>query len=551
MLKMNLQLFAHKKGVGSTKNGRDSESKRLGAKRADGQFVLAGNILYRQRGTHIHPGNNVGKGGDDTLFALVDGVVKFERKGRDRKQVSVYPRAINDPKRRGIQKPCVPDDGACATPYRRCCYMFADRAKVFIKSGKGGDGHVSFRRELYVPNGGPDGGDGGRGGDVIFQVDTGKNTLIDFRHIHKYIAKDGQEGGKRRCHGADADDLIVKVPEGTVIKDFESGKVIADMSGDNKREVILKGGKGGLGNMHFATSTMQVPKYAQPGQPGQELWVQLELKVIADVGLVGYPNVGKSTLLSVVSNAKPEIANYHFTTLNPHLGVVDLGDGAGFVMADIPGLIEGASEGVGLGHSFLRHIERTKVLVHVVDAASVEGRDPLEDIRTIIRELEKYNPKLLERPQVIAANKMDAMYSEEDQNQVLDALKSEFEPKGIRVFPISAVSRQGVKELLWHINDLLKTVDQTPVVFEKEFEIQYQGDRSLPYTVTRADDGAYVVEGPRIEKMLGYTNLDSEKGFDFFQKFLKNTGVLDDLEKAGINEGDTVRMYGLEFDYYK
>ena len=220
-------------------------------------------------------------------------------------------------------------------------------------------------------------------------------------------------------------------------------------------------------------------------------------------------------------------------------------------MADIPGLIEGASEGVGLGHSFLRHIERTKVLVHVVDAASVEGRDPLEDIRTIIRELEKYNPKLLERPQVIAANKMDAMYSEEDQNQVLDALKSEFEPKGIRVFPISAVSRQGVKELLWHINDLLKTVDQTPVVFEKEFEIQYQRDRSLPYTVTRADDGAYVVEGPRIEKMLGYTNLDSEKGFDFFQKFLKNTGVLDDLEKAGINEGDTVRMYGLEFDYYK
>ena len=267
--------------------------------------------------------------------------------------------------------------------------------------------------------------------------------------------------------------------------------------------------------------------------------------------VVGIPNVGKSTLLSVVSNAKPEIANYHFTTLNPHLGVVDLGDGAGFVMADIPGLIEGASEGVGLGHSFLRHIERTKVLVHVVDAASVEGRDPLEDIRTIIRELEKYNPKLLERPQVIAANKMDAMYSEEDQNQVLDALKSEFEPKGIRVFPISAVSRQGVKELLWHINDLLKTVDQTPVVFEKEFEIQYQGDRSLPYTVTRADDGAYVVEGPRIEKMLGYTNLDSEKGFDFFQKFLKNTGVLDDLEKAGINEGDTVRMYGLEFDYYK
>jgi GTPase len=366
--------------------------------------------------------------------------------------------------------------------------MFADRAKVFIKSGKGGDGHVSFRRELYVPNGGPDGGDGGRGGDVIFQVDTGKNTLVDFRHIHKYVAKDGQEGGKRRCHGADADDLIVEVPEGTVIKDFESGKVIADMSGDNKREVILKGGKGGLGNMHFATSTMQVPKYAQPGQPGQELWVTLELKVIADVGLVGFPNVGKSTLLSVVSNARPEIANYHFTTLNPHLGVVDLGDGAGFVMADIPGLIEGASEGVGLGHSFLRHIERTKVLVHVVDGASVEGRDPLEDILTINKELEAYNPDLLKRPQVIAANKMDACYSEDDSNDVIARLKAEFEPKGIKVFPISAVSRQGVKELLWHVNDLLKTVDSAPVVFEKEFEIEYQGDRSLPYTVTRADE---------------------------------------------------------------
>ena len=231
--------------------------------------------------------------------------------------------------------------------------MFADRATIYIRSGKGGDGHVSFRREKYVPDGGPDGGDGGKGGDVIFEVDEGQNTLGDYRHKRKYKAEDGQEGGKKRCHGADGADIILKVPEGTVIKDFESGKVIADMSGDNKREVILKGGKGGLGNMHFATSTMQVPKYAQPGQPGQELWVTLELKVIADVGLVGFPNVGKSTLLSVVSNARPEIANYHFTTLNPHLGVVDLGDGAGFVMADIPGLIEGASEGVGLGHSFL------------------------------------------------------------------------------------------------------------------------------------------------------------------------------------------------------
>ena len=430
--------------------------------------------------------------------------------------------------------------------------MFADRAKVFIKSGKGGDGHVSFRRELYVPNGGPDGGDGGRGGDVIFQVDTGKNTLVDFRHIHKYVAKDGQEGGKRRCHGADGEDLIVKVPEGTVIKDFESGKVIADMSGENRREVILKGGKGGLGNMHFATSTMQVPKYAQPGQPAQELWVQLELKVIADVGLVGFPNVGKSTLLSRVSNARPKIANYHFTTLNPHLGVVDLQDGQGFVMADIPGLIEGASQGIGLGHDFLRHIERTKVLVHVVDAASVEGRDPVEDIRTINAELKAYNPSLLERPQVIAANKGDSIYNtgEEDWEDPVERLKREFEPEGIQVFAISAVTGQGVKELLYHVNDLLKTVDRKPVIFEKEFEYQYQGE-NLPYTVERNEDGIYVVEGPKIEKMLGYTNLDSEKGFQFFQKFLKDSGILAELEEAGIEEGDTVRMYGLEFDYYK
>ena len=431
-------------------------------------------------------------------------------------------------------------------------FMFCDRAKVFIKSGKGGDGHVSFRRELYVPAGGPDGGDGGRGGDIIFQVDDGLNTLSDFRHVRKYIATSGEEGGKRRCHGKDGEDLVIKVPEGTVIKEFETGKVIADMSGENRREVILKGGKGGLGNMHYATSTMQAPKYAQPGQPAQELWVQLELKVIANVGLVGFPNVGKSTLLSRVSNARPKIANYHFTTLDPHLGVVDLGDGAGFVMADIPGLIEGASEGVGLGHDFLRHIERTKVLVHVVDAASTEGRDPVQDIRTILNELKAYNPELLTRPQVIAANKIDAIYTEEGAQNPLDALRREFEPEGIQVFPISGVSGQGVKELLYHINELLKTVDRKPVIFEKEFDLsELNMTSNLPFTVEQDKDGVYVVEGPRIEKMLGYTNLESEKGFDFFQKFLKVNGILTELEKAGIQEGDTVRMYGLVFDYYK
>ena len=427
--------------------------------------------------------------------------------------------------------------------------MFADSAKIFIKSGKGGDGHVSFRRELYVPAGGPDGGDGGKGGDIIFEVDKGLNTLTDFRHVRKYVAKDGEQGGKKRCHGANAENLVIKVPEGTVIKDFESGKVIADMSGEHRREVILKGGKGGLGNMNFATATMQAPKYAQPGQDGQELWVLLELKVIADVGLVGFPNVGKSTLLSRVSNAKPKIANYHFTTLNPHLGVVDLDGGAGFVMADIPGLIEGASEGIGLGHAFLKHIERTKVLIHVVDAAGTEGRDPVEDIRAIEKELEAYNPELCKRPQVIAANKMDAVYSEDE--DPVKRLREEFEPEGISVFPISGVSGQGIKELLYHVYELLQTVDQSPVVFEREFEIKSAGDENLPYTVEKSEDGVYVVEGPRIEKMLGYTNLDSEKGFIFFQNFLKDTGILGELEDAGIQEGDTVRMYGLEFDYYK
>ena len=427
--------------------------------------------------------------------------------------------------------------------------MFADSAKVFIKSGKGGDGHVSFRRELYVAAGGPDGGDGGRGGDIIFEVDDGLNTLTDFRHVRKYVAEDGEQGGKKRCHGANGKDLVIKVPEGTVIKDFESGKVIADMSGDNRREVILKGGKGGLGNMHFATATMQVPKYAQPGQPAQELWIQMELKVIADVGLVGFPNVGKSTLLSRVSNARPKIANYHFTTLNPHLGVVDLNDGQGFVMADIPGLIEGASQGIGLGYSFLKHIERTKVLVHVVDAASTEGRDPVADIRAINAELESYNPELLTRPQVIAANKTDAIYAGEEIDPI-ERLREEFEPEGIKVFPISAVTGKGVKELLYHVNELLKTVDRKPVIFEKEFEYQFQAE-NLPYTVEHPEDVVFVVEGPKIDKMLGYTNLDSEKGFQFFQKFLKDSGILQELEQAGIEEGDTVRMYGLEFDYYK
>ena len=430
--------------------------------------------------------------------------------------------------------------------------MFADRAKIIIRSGKGGDGHVSFRRELYVPNGGPDGGDGGRGGDVIFEVDEGQNTLGEYRHKHKFKAQDGQEGGKKRCHGADGDDIILKVPEGTVIMEAQSHKVIADMSGENRRQIVLKGGRGGKGNQHYATPTMQVPKYAQPGQPAQELEVLLELKVIADVGLVGFPNVGKSTFLSRVTNAQPKIANYHFTTLSPNLGVVDTANG-GFVIADIPGLIEGASEGVGLGHEFLRHIERTRVLVHIVDAASTEGRDPIDDIYKINHELEAYNPEIAARPQLIAANKVDCIFDGDDENPI-DKLKAEFEPKGIKVYPISAVTGQGIKELLFAIKELLLSVPAERIVFEQEFVPEDElFTENLPFTVERLpeDPEIFVVEGPKIEKMLGYTNLDSEKGFAFFQRFLKEGGILEELEKAGIEEGNTVRMYGFDFDYYK
>ena len=422
--------------------------------------------------------------------------------------------------------------------------MFADRATIYVRSGKGGDGHVSFRREKYVP-------DGGRGGDVIFQVDEGLNTLTDFRHIRKYQAQDGEPGGKKNCRGKNGSDIIIKVPAGTVIKEANSGKVITDMSGDNKRIVLLTGGRGGNGNQHYATPTMQAPKYAQPGQPAKELTLQLELKVIADVGLVGFPNVGKSTFLSRVTNARPKIANYHFTTLNPNLGVVDFEDGDGFVIADIPGLIEGASEGVGLGYEFLRHIERTKVMIHMVDAAGSEGRDPIADIYAINKELTAYNEEIAHRPQVIAANKTDLIYDGE--NEIIEKLRKEFEPQGMKVFPISAVSGKGVKELLYYVREELRGLDEKPIVFEQEYfpdEMLLTGDE--PYTVTYDEEtGEYVVEGPRIEKMLGYTNLESEKGFVFFQNFLKENGILQELIDMGIQEGDTVRMYGLSFDYYK
>lgn len=431
--------------------------------------------------------------------------------------------------------------------------MFADRAKIYIKSGKGGDGHVSFRREKYVANGGPDGGDGGDGGSVYFVVDEGLNTLTDFRHIRKYSAGNGEEGGKRNCAGKKGEDIFIKVPAGTVVKEAESGKVITDMSGENTKVMILRGGKGGNGNQHYATSTMQAPKYAQPGQPAMELELILELKVIADVGLVGFPNVGKSTFLSKVTNARPKIANYHFTTLNPNLGVVDLDDAKGFVIADIPGLIEGASEGVGLGYEFLRHIERTKVIVHIVDAASTEGREPIEDIYAINKELEAYNPEIASRPQIIAANKIDVMYMNPDKDDIIERIKNEFEPKGIPVYPISAVSGQGLRELLYAVQNKLDGLDDKPIVFEQEYiPEEHLSIQNEPFTVEYDEEkDEYVVEGPRIEKMLSYTNLESEKGFRFFQNFLKDNDILNKLEELGIEEGDTVRMYGLSFDYYK
>jgi GTP-binding protein len=429
--------------------------------------------------------------------------------------------------------------------------MFADRARIFIRAGKGGDGHVSFRREKYVPDGGPDGGDGGKGGDVIFVVDEGLNTLTDFRHITKYRAQDGEPGGKRNCHGANGADVVLKVPPGTVIKDSETGKVILDMADKKEPVVLLKGGRGGRGNRNYVTSTMQAPKYAQPGQPAKELIVDLELKCIADVGLVGFPSVGKSTFLARVTNARPKIAEYHFTTLTPNLGVVDLGEHNGFVIADIPGIIEGAAEGVGLGLEFLRHIERTKVIIHIVDAASIDGRDPVNDVKIINEELKKYNKDIESRPTVIAANKIDAL-DEIGYETVIEMLKEEFEKDGVKIFPISAVSGKGISELLWYVNDLVKNAPDDVVEFEPEVDLDFHDNPDLPFEVSyNEEDDVYVIEGPRIERMLGYTNLESEKGFEFFQKFLKTNGILAQLEALGIGEGDTVRMYGLEFDYYK
>ena len=428
---------------------------------------------------------------------------------------------------------------------------FVDYVKIYCRSGKGGRGSSHFRREKYIPKGGPDGGDGGRGGHVYLRGNRNYWTLLHLKYERHIMATNGEGGGAKRSFGKDGEDRVIEVPCGTVVYDAETGEFICDVTEDGQKVMLLKGGRGGLGNCHFKTSTNQAPRYAQPGEPAQERMVILQLKLLADVGLVGFPNVGKSTLLSRVTNAQPKIANYHFTTLNPNLGVVDLEGANGFVIADIPGLIEGASEGIGLGHEFLRHIERTKMMIHVVDAAGSEGRDPVDDIHKINAELHAYNAEIASRPQVIAANKIDLIYDDGESENPVERLKKEFEPQGIKVFPISGVTGAGIKELLYYVSTEIEKLDVAPIIFEPEyFPDEELINLDLPYTVEKEDD-MYIVEGPKIEKMLGYTNLDSEKGFAFFQKFLKDTGILEQLEELGIEEGDTVKMYGLQFDYYK
>ena len=419
--------------------------------------------------------------------------------------------------------------------------MFADRAKIIIRSGKGGDGHVSFRRELYVPNGGPDGGDGGRGGDVIFEVDEGLNTLYEYRHRRKFKAEDGEEGGKRRCHGKDGGDIILKVPEGTVIREAESGRVIADMSGENRRQVILKGGRGGAGNQHFATATMQVPKYAQPGQPAQELEVLLELKVIADVGLVGFPNVGKSTLLSRVTNAQPKIANYHFTTLSPNLGVVSYYEKS-FVVADIPGLIEGASQGMGLGHDFLRHIERTRLLVHVVDISGSEERDPIVDFETINNEIFTYDEAMRDVPMVVVANKMDMPNAEENLKKFTDKYGDMY-----TIIPMMTLIHEGVDKLL---ETVVRILDTLPPQEKMQFEpFSYEEADYTSFTIDKLDPDTSEVKGGLIDSLARKVILDEYESFAYFQRVLKQRGVISELRKAGAKDGDTVIVGEIEFDF--
>ena len=423
--------------------------------------------------------------------------------------------------------------------------MFIDKAKIFIKAGKGGNGAISFRREKYVAAGGPDGGDGGRGGNVVFRVELGMTTLMDFKYKRKYAAQNGEDGQRRRRKGKSGDDIIIKVPQGTVVRDVESNRIIADLSTPDKDYVLAKGGNGGWGNDHFATAVRQVPNFAKNGQPGDEREIFLELKLLADVGLVGFPNVGKSTVLSRTTKADPKIANYHFTTLEPNLGVVDLGDHRSFVLADIPGIIEGASEGVGLGHEFLRHIERTRILVHVVDVSSIEGRNPIEDFDIINSELSKYDMALEERPQIIAANKTDIIQDEAAYEEFLAEMKK----RGYEVYPISAATGAGVDELMQKVYEELSKLPPIQI-FEPEMDLdEVEFDMTDDGFTVRRENEYFIVEGSWIEAVGGSVNFSDNESLAYFQRALINKGVIEELVNMGIQEGQIVKIGDLEFEF--
>ena len=423
--------------------------------------------------------------------------------------------------------------------------MFVDVAKIRIKAGRGGDGHIGFHREKYVASGGPDGGDGGKGGDIVFVVDSHMATLLDFRYKRKYVAADGEPGGTKRCFGKDGADTVIKVPRGTLIKDGETGALIHDMS-DDKPFIAARGGKGGWGNAHFATPTRQAPRFAKPGMEGDERFILLELKLIADVGLIGFPNVGKSTLLSMISAARPKIANYHFTTLAPNLGVVFVSEGSSFVCADIPGIIEGAAEGAGLGHDFLRHIERCRLLVHLVDVSGSEGRDPVEDLDTINSELHRYSEALAQRPQIIVANKCDILGPDSDN---LARLQARADQLGCPLFRLSAAANQGVKELVYHVWNRLEKLPPVEV-FAPEMSLDEPAPvEERDIQITRGDNAVFYVTGAWVEKIVGSVNFDEYESRMYFERTLRKAGVFDMLEARGIKEKDTVDVLGIQFEY--
>ncbi|MBD5638536.1 GTPase ObgE [Clostridium botulinum] len=422
--------------------------------------------------------------------------------------------------------------------------MFIDTAKIFVKSGKGGDGSISFRREKYIAFGGPDGGDGGKGGNVVLVVDPNMTTLLDFTYKRKYKAEPGGNGDGSKCFGKNGKDLYIKVPMGTIVRDAETDKIMADLSKPEDSYVVAKGGRGGKGNCRFTTPTRQAPDFAEPGMPEEERWIKLELKLLADVGLIGFPNVGKSTLLSVVSKARPKIANYHFTTLKPNLGVVSIEGVTNFVIADIPGIIEGASEGVGLGLDFLRHVERTRVLIHVIDISSVEGRDPYDDFLKINEELKRYSVKLYDRPQIIAANKSDMLFDEEK----FEEFKTKIEKFGYnKVFKISAATKQGVDDLMKEAARLLSTIPVTELEISAEDRF-VEEEKRFTYSI-RKEDNTYIVEGSFVDRLLNAVNVNDPDDLRYFHKVLKNKGVMEELMKMGIEDGDVVRLNDFEFDF--